>query len=111
MNVLIHMHDGEEIRYTERCPVCDPDIVRGREFIMAADKIKYDMELSDLERRYTYHPPKGNQELRYADIRANAALLAALLTEHCPESDERKRALDKLDECVMLANASIARNE
>ncbi len=69
------------------------------------------MDTLTLDQRFTYHAPKGNQPTRYEGIRASARDFAALLNHDCPESDELKRALDKLDEVVMLANAAIARNE
>ena len=65
----------------------------------------------DVEKNYTYHPPKDDQPMRYTAIRSNARHLAEIITETCPESRERSLALTKLEECVMWANASIARNE
>ena len=40
-----------------------------------------------------------------------AKLLAAYIDEKCPDSWEKSLAMTKLEECVMWANASIARNE
>lgn len=64
-----------------------------------------------IDNNFRYHPPKGTQVERYEAIRSEAKEFADRLAEMCPESDERTRALQKLEECVMLANASIARNE
>lgn len=64
-----------------------------------------------VERRFTYHPPSGTQPARYERIRTMARQYAELITALCPDSDERDRAIDRLDEVVMLANAAIARNE
>ena len=36
---------------------------------------------------------------------------AYLLNDLCPDSREKSLAMTKLEECVMWANASIARNE
>lgn len=69
------------------------------------------MSLDDLSKRFTYHPPKGTQQLRYETIRNTAHELAQMLIEDCPDSRERSLALTKLEEAVMWANASIARNE
>ncbi len=63
-----------------------------------------------VEQRFTYHPPKEDQVERYVAIRNYARSFAILLTKTCPESRERSHALNKLDETVMWANASIARN-
>ena len=71
-----------------------------------SDKLK-----KELENRFSYHAPKNDQAERYVLIRDWGLALAEVLTGHCPPSDELRRALDKLDEVVMLANAAIARNE
>lgn len=64
-----------------------------------------------IERCFTYHPPKGDQADRYVSIRDTAMGLATLMAGSCPESREFSLALTKLEESVMWANASIARNE
>lgn len=64
-----------------------------------------------IEHRFTYHPPKDGQPERYVAIRDKAKELALLIETDCPSSRERTIAFNKLDECVMWANASIARNE
>lgn len=69
------------------------------------------MDIPDLNKRFTYHPPKGDQAQRYEDIRRNAHSLAAFIDASCPDSREKSLALTKLEEAVMWANASIARNE
>lgn len=65
----------------------------------------------DLKDRFTYHPPKEDQPKRYEQIRVNALEFAELIAELCPESRERTIAINKVDEAVFWANASIARNE
>ncbi len=65
----------------------------------------------DIENRFTYHPPKEDQPQRYERIRAQAKELAKTLAECCPGSPDLTKALNHLDITVMLANASIARNE
>ena len=67
--------------------------------------------MEELLKRFTYHPPKGNQIDRYATIREKALGLAEDLMGYCPDSREKSLAITKLEECVMWANASIARNE
>ena len=64
-----------------------------------------------VENNFTYHPPKGTQQKRYETIREFAKTYAMFLIENCPDSRERSLALTKLEESVMWANASIARNE
>lgn len=65
----------------------------------------------DLENIYTYHSPKDDQPERYERIRYKAKMLAAYINEYCPDSREKSLAMTKLEEAVMWANASIARNE
>lgn len=74
-------------------------------------KIKEVRLKEDVRNRFTYHPPKGDQVARYEKIRAAAHDLAMLLVDCCPASREQSLALTKLDEVVMHANSSIARNE
>lgn len=65
----------------------------------------------ELERRFTYHAPKGNQPARYERIRAMAKNFAYALDQMCPDSREKSLALTHLEDATMWANASIARNE
>lgn len=65
----------------------------------------------DLENKFTYHKPFGDQPERYESIRAKAKELAELLLLKCPGSRELSLALTSLEESVFWANASIARNE
>ena len=65
----------------------------------------------DLDKLFTYHPPKGSQPIRYEEIRAAGKNLAFIIGCHCPESRERTIAIARIEEAVMWANAAIARNE
>ena len=65
----------------------------------------------DIEKNFTYHAPKRDQENRYQCIRDTAKGFAVLLNNVCPDSREKSLAFTKLEEVVMWANASIARNE
>lgn len=67
--------------------------------------------IPDIERRFTYHAPKGDQPARYDDLRSHFRVLAYIVHSSCPDSRERSLALTKLEEAVMWANAAIARNE
>lgn len=68
-------------------------------------------ELAEMEKRFTYHAPKEGQPLRYNELRETAKALAVMILINCPPSRERSLALTHLEESVMWANASIARNE
>lgn len=64
-----------------------------------------------IERAFTYHPPKDDQPERYAAIRDQAKGLAHFLLRVTPASREQSVALTHLEEVVFWANASIAREE
>ena len=63
-----------------------------------------------IEKAFTYHAPKDGQPEKYQAVRSKAKELAYLINEVCPASRERSIAMTKLEEAVMWANASIARN-
>ena len=65
--------------------------------------------MNDLEKRFTYHPPKDGQSVLYETIRSYGRAMAIIIEEHCPESRERSLSITKIEEAVMWANASIAR--
>ena len=65
----------------------------------------------NIEHRFTYHPPNDEKVLKHEVIRGKGLTLAIIISELCPPSFERDEALKKVDEAVMWANASIARNE
>lgn len=68
-------------------------------------------KVAQVHRAFTYHPPKGDQPMRYVRIRDEGRSLADTLLLLCPDSRERSLALTRLEEVVMWANAAIARNE
>ncbi len=69
------------------------------------------MNDKDIENNFTYHKPFGDQSERYEKLRNKAKELALLILELCPESREKSLANTKLEESIMWANSSIARNE
>ena len=73
--------------------------------------VKEQKVFDELNKRFVYHKPFGDQSERYGHIRSFTLELATLLVDSCPESRELSLALTKLEESVMWANASIARNE
>lgn len=64
-----------------------------------------------IENKFTYHAPTEQQVKTYAEIRSKTKELAYLIQENCPDSNEKELAINKLEEFVMWANASIARNK
>ena len=81
---------------------------------MAKPETKYTMPadlLHQINRSFQYHKPKDDQPPRYVDLRDQARSFAIAIVENTPESREQSLALTKLEECVMFANAAIARHE
>lgn len=62
-----------------------------------------------IETNFTYHSPSENQKDRYHVIREKAKELAYAIDERCPSSREKSLAMTNLEQAVMWANASIAR--
>lgn len=63
-----------------------------------------------LEKNFKYHAPKEGQPEKYTAIREKAKELAHMIDELCPNSREKSVAQTNLEQSVMWANASIARN-
>lgn len=69
------------------------------------------MTEQQIDNIFTYHAPFGNQQARYQEIREAAKAFAHTLNRACPESREKSIAFTQLQQCVQMANASIAINE
>lgn len=69
------------------------------------------MDQQELDNRFTYHAPFGDQAQRYRKIRAFAKSFANFILAMTPESREQALAITKLEEVMMWANAAIARRE
>lgn len=65
----------------------------------------------NIENNFKYHAPKEDQPRRYEELRAMAKNLAYLIDQLCPDSREKSLAFTNLEQSIMWANASIARNE
>ena len=63
----------------------------------------------ELDTRFTYHLPTGEQPDKYAKIGDKVRELAELIVEVCPDSREQSLAMTDLEKVRMWANASIAR--
>lgn len=64
-----------------------------------------------LANRFMHHAPKGDQAERYERVRQQIFATATVCVELTPCSPEQTRALNALEEAMMLFNAAIARNE
>jgi hypothetical protein len=67
--------------------------------------------LREVERRFTYQPPFGDQPYRYKRINEACRDLAELLIEMAPYSRELSLAITALEDVRMRANQAIATNE
>ena len=67
--------------------------------------------IEQIEHNFTYHAPKGDQPEKYGTIRDAAKAFAFLIHKVSPISREQSLAFTKLEECVMWANAAIAREQ
>ena len=63
-----------------------------------------------IENNFKYHTPKEGQPEKYTALRSKAKELAYLIDELAPQSREKSLAMTKLEESIMWANSSIARN-
>lgn len=63
-----------------------------------------------IEKSFTYHKPKPEQQILYELIRDKAKELAFIIADVTPDSREKSLALTQLEYAVMMANAAIARN-
>lgn len=72
--------------------------------------MKMKNNMYNVENNFSYHTPKEGQPEKYTAIRDKAKELAYLITDLAPDSKERDLALVKLEESIMWANSSIARN-
>lgn len=65
----------------------------------------------DIDHRFTYHPPTGDQPALYTELRDRFRSLAQLVREVTPGGREQSLAITHLEQAVMWANAGIARGE
>lgn len=69
--------------------------------------------MNDLEKRFTWHPPKDQSvALKHAEARIVLRTAAEKIVALMPPGSERERAtaITKIEEAMMWANAGIARH-
>ena len=66
---------------------------------------------ADLDRNFSYHPPKPGQPELYERLRAKAREFACLMTAICPVSRERSVAMTHLETSLFWAESAIARSK
>jgi hypothetical protein len=70
-----------------------------------------EQDVDKVNNAFTYHPPIDGQAEKYEELRELAKGIALRIMNLCPPSRERSLALTNLEQAIMWANASIARNE
>lgn len=68
------------------------------------------LEIDEIKNRFTYHTPKECQPVKYEAIRNIGKFLVMCIEDVCPDSREKALTMTKLEEVIIWANASIARN-
>lgn len=68
-----------------------------------------DQQAENLSRIFRYHPPTGGKAAKHEAVREGCLKLAIELSNLCPESRELSMAITHLDQCMMAANAAVAR--
>jgi len=66
------------------------------------------MEKPNIEKLFTYHPPKEGQPERYALINTAARKLAEVIVYCTPPGADQSSAIRKVREARMTANAAIS---
>lgn len=70
-----------------------------------------DKRKDELDNNYKYHTATSAHKAKYNTIRSEARALAQIIEDLCPDGREKSLAHTKLEEAMMWANASIARND
>ena len=94
-----------------KCRVLSDEVGSLKMCTAAKKKEEKTMDQTDIEHRFTHHPPKGDQGAKYIKLRNLAKQMANHIDGLCPDSREKSLAITKLEEVVFWANAAIARNE
>jgi hypothetical protein len=69
------------------------------------------MDADDITHRFTYHRPDGDKAARHEQVREQMLVTAHRIDELCTTGRELFLAMTALEEAMMWANASIAREQ
>ena len=73
--------------------------------------MKQTLTKKEIDNRFAYHPPRGDQAEKYVKIREAGKRMAKLINKNCLDTREKSLAITKIEEAIMWANTSIARHE
>lgn len=65
---------------------------------------------NDFEKRFTYQIPTPDTQPVFAEIREVGKGFADMINTKCPDSREALKAIERIEEAIMWANASVARH-
>lgn len=69
------------------------------------------MDPKDIENRFAFHPATTEEKRdAHTSVRQNCRVLADFLNDKLPEGREKSLAITHLEDTMMWANASLARN-
>jgi hypothetical protein len=68
------------------------------------------MQQSEIDNNFSYHEPTALKSAKYMQLREKGKELAEMINGLCFEGREKSLAMTKLEEAIMWANASIARD-
>lgn len=69
------------------------------------------MKPDDIANRFNFHLATSTQAVAHEQIQVKCRWLAVYLNDTLPEGREKSLAITSLEETMMWANASIARND
>jgi len=107
----VQVSTERRIKGSSECQVCGfSDFTRN--FINTGKPVKEKtMQTYPSENNFKYHKPTSKQQEKYISLQIGGRELAEMIDGLCPQSREKSLAFTKLEEAIMWANSSIARNE
>jgi hypothetical protein len=69
------------------------------------------IDAADLENRFAFHPATDESGPMHAEVRLQCRQLADFIVANVPPGREASLSITALEECMMWANAGIARNQ
>jgi len=69
------------------------------------------MRQTDIDNNFIYHASSPRQVKIYENLRNNGKELVEYINSICPDGREKSVAITKIEEAIMWANASIARED
>ncbi len=68
------------------------------------------MKKEEIDNIFTYHPPQPEEIVTYTTLREMGKTVATTINNICPDSIEKTKSIQKIEEAIMWANAAVARH-